>query len=146
MSDEHSLTSRQADQLQTFIANVESGLKVIMEQVAQLPTRKESAPKATASEIGDPGEDERVRLKRPIDFFDGKAPGSPNFMDDGKGDGVHYPQPKFGRRCRHDRTGKSVATFTDRRHGGACWRRSIGAARGVSASEPARQCPARYAG
>jgi hypothetical protein len=54
MSDEHSLTSRQADQLQTDIANVESGLEVIMEQVARLPTRKESAPKATASEIGTP--------------------------------------------------------------------------------------------
>jgi hypothetical protein len=74
MSDEHSSTSRQADQLRTDIANVGSGLEVIMKQVARLPTRKESAPKATASEIGDPGEDERVRLKRPIDFFDGKSP------------------------------------------------------------------------
>ena len=45
-----------------------------MEQVARLPTRNESAPKATASEIGDPGEDERVRLKRPIDFLTAKPP------------------------------------------------------------------------
>ena len=97
MSDKQSSTSRQADQLRTDIANVESGLEVIMAQVARLPTRKESAPKATASEIGDPGEDERVRLKRPIDFFDGKAPGSPNFLDDGNGNGVHYPQPNSGK-------------------------------------------------
>lgn len=51
MSDDHSSTSRQADQLRTDIANVESGLEVIMEQVARLSTRKESARKATASEI-----------------------------------------------------------------------------------------------
>jgi hypothetical protein len=51
-----------------------------------------------------------------------------------------------GRRCRHDQTGKPVATLTDRRHRGACQRRSIGAVRGVSASEPARQCPTRHAG
>jgi hypothetical protein len=68
-----------------------------MEQVARLPTRKESAPKATASEIGDPGEDERVRLKRPIDFFDGKAPGSPNFLDDGKGMVFTIPNQNSGK-------------------------------------------------
>jgi hypothetical protein len=44
MSDEHALTSRQADQLQTDIPNVESGLEVIMEQVARLPTRKRAPP------------------------------------------------------------------------------------------------------
>jgi hypothetical protein len=35
------VTSRQADQLRTDVASVESGLEVIMEQVARLPTRKE---------------------------------------------------------------------------------------------------------
>jgi hypothetical protein len=44
------------------------------------------------------------------------------------------------------KAGKPVATLTDCRHGGACRGRSIGAARGVSASEPARQRPARHAG
>ena len=58
MCDEHSLTSRQADQLQTDIANVESGLEVIMEQVAQLPTRKESATQGDGLGDRDPGEDE----------------------------------------------------------------------------------------
>ena len=52
MSDEQSLTSRQADQLRTDIADVESGLEVIMEQVARAPKRKENAPKATGSPIG----------------------------------------------------------------------------------------------
>src|SRR5713101_5315947 len=33
--DEHSLTSRQADQLRTDVASVESGLEVIMERVAR---------------------------------------------------------------------------------------------------------------
>jgi hypothetical protein len=32
---------RQADQLRTDIANVESGLEIIMDQIARLPTRKE---------------------------------------------------------------------------------------------------------
>ena len=41
MPDEHSLTSRQADRLRTDVANVESGLEVIMEQVARLTTREE---------------------------------------------------------------------------------------------------------
>jgi hypothetical protein len=41
MPDEHPPTSRQADQLRTGVANVESGIDVIMEQVARLPTRKE---------------------------------------------------------------------------------------------------------
>jgi hypothetical protein len=41
MPDEHPPTSRQADQLRTDVANVESGLEVIMEQVARLPTRTE---------------------------------------------------------------------------------------------------------
>jgi hypothetical protein len=49
--------------------------------------------------LGDrePGEDEGVRLNRPIDFFAGKAPGSRNFLDDEKGNGVHYPQPNSGK-------------------------------------------------
>jgi hypothetical protein len=55
MPDEHSLTLRQADRLRTDVANVESGLEVIVEQVARLPTRMESATRgATASEIGTP--------------------------------------------------------------------------------------------
>jgi predicted RNA-binding protein len=74
MLDEHSLTSRQADQLWTDIANVEGGLEIIMEQVVRLPTRKESATQGDGLGDRDPGEDEGVRLKRPIDFFDGKAP------------------------------------------------------------------------
>ena len=41
MPDEHSPTSRQADRLLTAVANVESGLEVIVERVARLPTRKE---------------------------------------------------------------------------------------------------------
>jgi len=41
MPDEHPLALRQADQLRTDIANVESGLEIIMEQIARLPTRKE---------------------------------------------------------------------------------------------------------
>jgi hypothetical protein len=41
MPDEHSPTSRQADQLRTDVAAVECGLEVIMEQMARLPTRKE---------------------------------------------------------------------------------------------------------
>ena len=41
MSDERQLTLRQADQLRTDIANVESGLEMIMEQLARMPTRKE---------------------------------------------------------------------------------------------------------
>jgi hypothetical protein len=74
MLDEHSLTSRQADQLWTDIANVEGGLEIIMEQVVRLPTRKESATQGDGLGDRDAGEDERVRLKRPIDFFDDKAP------------------------------------------------------------------------
>jgi hypothetical protein len=41
MPDEHSPTSRQAARLLTDVASVESGLEVIMDQVARLPTRKE---------------------------------------------------------------------------------------------------------
>jgi hypothetical protein len=37
---DHSPTSRHADRLRTDVANVESGLEVIMEQVAGLATRK----------------------------------------------------------------------------------------------------------
>jgi len=40
MPDGHSLTARQADQLRTDVANLESGFEVIMEQVARLPRRK----------------------------------------------------------------------------------------------------------
>ena len=36
--DEHPLTSRQADQLRTAVASVESGLEVIVERVARLRT------------------------------------------------------------------------------------------------------------
>jgi len=53
MSDKQSSTSRQADQLRTDIANVESGLEVIMAQVARLPTRKESASQGDS--LGDRG-------------------------------------------------------------------------------------------
>jgi hypothetical protein len=74
MLDEHPLTLRQADQLRTAVATVESGLAVIMGQVARLPTRKEGATLGDAPGDGDTGEDKRVRLKRLIDFFDGKAP------------------------------------------------------------------------
>ena len=41
MPDEHSPALRQADQLRTDIANVESGLEMIMAQLARLPSRKE---------------------------------------------------------------------------------------------------------
>jgi hypothetical protein len=54
MLDEHSLMSRQADQLWTDIANVEGGLEIIMERVVRLPTRRRAPPNATASEIGTP--------------------------------------------------------------------------------------------
>ena len=40
MLDDHPLTSRQADRLRTDVAGVESGLEVIMEQVARLARRK----------------------------------------------------------------------------------------------------------
>jgi hypothetical protein len=60
-------------------------------------TRKDSAPKATASEIGSPAKMRGVRLDRPIDFFAGKAPGSRDYLDDEKGNGVHYPQPDSGK-------------------------------------------------
>ena len=53
MPDEHPLTSRQADQLRTDIANVECGLEVIMEQVARLPTRKELRRAALMVMVGD---------------------------------------------------------------------------------------------
>ena len=58
-------------------------------------TRKESPP---SDGLGDrePGEDEGVRLNRPIDFFASEAPGSRNFLDDENGNGVHYPQPNSG--------------------------------------------------
>jgi hypothetical protein len=36
MSDEHRLTLRQADRLRSDIANLETGLEVIMEQIARL--------------------------------------------------------------------------------------------------------------
>ena len=36
MSDEHRLTLRQADRLRSDIANLETGLEVIMEQIAWL--------------------------------------------------------------------------------------------------------------
>jgi hypothetical protein len=39
--DEHPPTSRQADRLRTHVANVESGIEVIMEQVARLQMREE---------------------------------------------------------------------------------------------------------
>jgi hypothetical protein len=41
MSDENQLTLRQADQLRTDIANVESGLEVVMTQLSRLPKRGE---------------------------------------------------------------------------------------------------------
>jgi hypothetical protein len=43
MPEEHQLTLRQADQVRTDIANVESGIEMIMAQLARLPTRKEQA-------------------------------------------------------------------------------------------------------
>jgi hypothetical protein len=41
MPDEYQLSLRQADQIRADIANVESGLEMIMAQLARLPTRKE---------------------------------------------------------------------------------------------------------
>jgi hypothetical protein len=41
MPAEHPSTSRHADRLRTDVADVETGLEVIMEQVARLTTRKE---------------------------------------------------------------------------------------------------------
>jgi hypothetical protein len=41
MPDEHSLTLRQADQIRTDIANLDSDIEMILAQVARLPTRKE---------------------------------------------------------------------------------------------------------
>jgi len=46
MSDERSLTLRQADHLRTDIANLESGLEVIMAQLARQPTRGDLAKTA----------------------------------------------------------------------------------------------------
>jgi hypothetical protein len=147
IEDEHPLTLRQADQLRTYVANVKSGIEVIMEQVARLPTRKESATQGDGLGDWDAGEDERARLKRPIAFFDDKALWArlTSWMTR-RVMVFTIPNQNSGKGCRHDRTGKPVATLTDRRYGGACWRRSILAARGVSTSEPARQCPTRHAG
>ena len=46
MPDERSLSLRQADQLRTNIANLESGLEVIMAQLARQPTRGDLAKTA----------------------------------------------------------------------------------------------------
>ena len=75
MLDEHSLTSRQADQLWTDIANVEGGLEIIMEQVVRLPTRKESATQGDGLGDRDPGEDEGVRLNARSTSSTAKPPG-----------------------------------------------------------------------
>ena len=68
-----------------------------MEQVAQLPTRKESATQGDGLGDRDPGEDDGVRLNARSTSSTAKPPGSPNFPDDEKGNGVHYTQPKFGK-------------------------------------------------
>jgi hypothetical protein len=54
MPDEHPPTSRQPDRLRTDVASVESGLEVIMEQVARLPARKLCATQGDGLEIGTP--------------------------------------------------------------------------------------------
>ena len=46
MSDERYLTLRQADQLRTDIANLESGLDIIMAQLPRQPTRGDLAKTA----------------------------------------------------------------------------------------------------
>jgi hypothetical protein len=46
MSDERYLTLRQADQLRTDIASLESGLEIIMAQFARQPTRRDLAKAA----------------------------------------------------------------------------------------------------
>jgi hypothetical protein len=43
MSDIYSLALRQADQVRTDCAAIESGLEVIQKQLARLPTRRELA-------------------------------------------------------------------------------------------------------
>ena len=56
MSEETArLTLRQADQLRTDIANVESGLEMIMAQLAKLPTRKEQALRPLYIMVGSAG-------------------------------------------------------------------------------------------
>jgi hypothetical protein len=46
MSDEHTLTLRQADQARTDFAALESDLQFLMGQVARLPTRADLAKTA----------------------------------------------------------------------------------------------------
>jgi hypothetical protein len=46
MSDERTLTLRQADQLRTDIANLECSLEIIMAQLARQPTRGDLAKTA----------------------------------------------------------------------------------------------------
>ena len=55
-----------------------------MQLVARLPAADAEGERPQGDSLGDrvSGEDEGVRLKRPIDFFDGDAPSSPNFLDD----------------------------------------------------------------
>ena len=55
MPDEYQLSLRQADQIRTDIANVESGLEMIMAQLARLPTRKERAFKPLYVMLGSAG-------------------------------------------------------------------------------------------
>jgi uncharacterized protein (UPF0261 family) len=56
MSEETArLTLRQADQLRTDIANVESSLEMIMAQLARLPTRKEQALRPLYIMVGSAG-------------------------------------------------------------------------------------------
>jgi hypothetical protein len=43
MPDEHHFTLRQADQIRTDFAAIESDLEAIMERLSRLPTRKELA-------------------------------------------------------------------------------------------------------
>ena len=51
-TNEYQLTLRQADQLRTDIANVESGLEMIMAQLARMPTRKELSRAALMGMLG----------------------------------------------------------------------------------------------
>jgi hypothetical protein len=43
MSDEHSLTLRQVDQARGDLYAIDSGIQVVMSQLARLPTRKDLA-------------------------------------------------------------------------------------------------------
>jgi hypothetical protein len=62
MPAEHPSTSRHADRLRTDVADVETGLEVIMEQVARLTTRKELWRGRAHGDAGRLGGQDRVGL------------------------------------------------------------------------------------